>query len=115
MLFVSWGWKILSSPYVHAALLLHFAKQPVNEDNVKKILSAAGLTADEARIKALVSAIGEVNIDDAIKSAPMGFAPTAAPAAGTSAPAAGEQKKEKKGEEKKKEEEAMAGLGALFG
>ncbi len=106
LLFVSLRWKILSSPYVHAALLLHFAKQPVNEDNVKKILSAAGLAADEVRIKALVSAIGEVNIDEAIKSFPMGFAPAVAPVAGTSAPATGE---------KKKEEEAMAGLGALFG
>lgn len=106
--------KILSSPYVHAALLLHFSKQKVNEENLQKVLAAAGVQVEQARVKALVSAISEVNIDEAIKSAPVGFAP--APPAPSTAPStepAAEKKEEK--EEKKKEEEAMAGLGALFG
>ncbi|MEM3737043.1 MAG: 50S ribosomal protein P1 [Candidatus Bathyarchaeia archaeon] len=108
----------MSSPYIHAALLLHFAKQPVNEENLKKVLSASGLTFDEARVKALVAAISEVNIDEALKSSPIGFAPASPAAAPMPAEAAAKPKEEKKKEvkeEKKKEEEALAGLGALFG
>src|SRR5713226_59771 len=96
--------------YVYAALLLHSWAQPVNEENVKKIVSAAGGQAEETQVKALVAALSEVNIDDALKSASsMMMAPAAAPAEG-------KKKEEKPAEDdKKKEEEALAGLGALFG
>lgn len=104
----------MSSPYIHAALLLHSAKQTINEDNLKKVISASGLAVDEARVKALVAAISEVNIDEAIKAAPIGFAPAAA-AAPAEAAKPKEEKKKKEVKEEKKEEEAMAGLGALFG
>jgi large subunit ribosomal protein L12 len=105
----------MSSAYIHAALLLHFAGQPVNEENLKKVLEAAGVTVDESRVKALAAAISEVNIDEAIKSAPVGFAPAAAPVTPTEAKPEEKKKEEKKKEEKKEEEEALAGLGALFG
>jgi len=95
--------------YVHAAILLHSVKQPVNEENVKKVLAAAGAPVDEARVKALVSALEGVNIDEAIKGA--AIPAVAAPAAS----AKPEAKKEEKVVEEKKEEEALAGLGALFG
>ena len=103
--------------YVYAAMLLHKAGKEINEDAVKKVLEAAGVAVDEARIKALVAALQGVNIDEAIQKAAV--APVAAaPAAGGEA-AGGEAKEEKKGpspeEAKKKEEEAAAGLGALFG
>ncbi len=55
--------------YVYAALLLHKLKQPVNEENVKKVVSAAGASPDEIQVKALVSALGEINIDEALKNA----------------------------------------------
>jgi large subunit ribosomal protein L12 len=101
--------------YVYGALVLHAAGKPVNEENLKKVLTAAGVKVDETRVKALTAALEGVNIDDALKSA-MAM-PAAAPAA--TAPAA-EKKDEKKKEEKKEEEkvseeEAAAGLGALFG
>jgi large subunit ribosomal protein L12 len=99
--------------YMYAALLLHKAKQPVNEEHMKKVLTAAGVHADDGRIKAVVAALEGANIDDIIaKASIVSAAPAAAPAAGGAAPAA-----EKKSEEdsKKKEEEAAAGLGALFG
>src|SRR5213080_5022632 len=68
--------------YVYAALLLHSWAQPVNEENVKKIVSAAGGKAEEAQVKALVAALSEVNIDEALKSASsMMMGPPAAPAA----------------------------------
>ncbi len=95
--------------YVYAAMLLHRAKQPVNEDNVKKVLQAAGVNADGARVKALVAALEGVNIDEAIEKASV---VTAAPVAASGAAPA---KEEKKKEEKKDEGAAAAGLGALFG
>lgn len=92
--------------YVYSALLLHSAKQPINEENVKKVLQGAGIKPDDAKVKALVASMEGVNIEEAIKQAAVAVA----------APAA-EAKKEEKPEEdeSKKAEEAAAGLGALFG
>lgn len=104
--------------YVYAALLLHKAGKEINEDNVKKVLSAAGVDPDEARVKALVAALSEVNIDEVLKSA---TAMPAAPVAAAPAAPQPEEKPEAKKEEKKKEEEekeaeeALAGLSSLFG
>jgi len=100
--------------YIYSAMLLHSAGQKITEEHVKKVLTAAGVKADEGRIKALVASLDGVNIDEAIKTAAMPVA--AAPAA----PAGGktEEKKEEKKEKKKEEvsqEEAAAGLSALFG
>jgi large subunit ribosomal protein L12 len=96
--------------YVYAALLLHSAGGKITEEGVKKVLTAAGVKTEEPRIKALVAALSEIKIEDALKAA------QAVPVA--VAPAAVEAKKEEKKageEEKKKGEEALAGLGALFG
>jgi large subunit ribosomal protein L12 len=102
--------------YVYAAMLLHKAGKPIDEGNVTKILKAVGVKADPARVKALVAALSEIDIAEAIKSAPtfMAAAAPAAPAEPT-APAAGEKPKEEEKKEEKKEEEALEGLGALFG
>ena len=97
--------------YVYTAMLLHKAGKTVDEASVKKVLEAAGVHADTARIKALVAALDGVNIEEAIQKAAI-----AAPVAAAAAPAAhapAEKKAEKK--EEKKEEEAAAGLGSLFG
>ncbi|MEK6843619.1 MAG: 50S ribosomal protein P1 [Candidatus Micrarchaeota archaeon] len=94
--------------YVYAALLLHANKQPINEEHLKKALHGAGITADEAKIKSLVSSLEGVNIDEAIKQAAVVAAPT------SGAPAAKAEKKDEVSEEKK-EEEAAAGLASLFG
>lgn len=93
---------------VYAALLLHSSGKPVEEGSVKKVLEAAGTHADEARVKALVSSLSGVNIDEAIKQSVL----TAAPA-----PAAAEKKEEKAAEKKeeKKAEESVEGLSGLFG
>ena len=104
--------------YIYAAMLLNKAGKEINEDTVKKVLEAAGVAVDEARVKALVAALQGVNIEEAVKKAAV--APVAAaPAAGGEAAGGEAKKEEKKGpspeEAKKKEEEAAAGLGALFG
>ena len=92
----------------YAALLLHAAGQPISEDNVKKVLTAAGVNEEPAKIKALVAALEGVNIEDAIKQAAFAAAPAAS---------AETKKEDKKTEvsEEKKEEEAAAGLASLFG
>jgi len=98
--------------YMYAALLLHSAAQPVNEANVAKILTAAGVKPEDGRVKALVAALSEVKIDEALKAAKAAPVAVAAPAV---AALAGKKEEKKPEEDKKKEEEALAGLGALFG
>jgi large subunit ribosomal protein L12 len=104
--------------YVYAALLLHAAGKEITEENLRAVLEAAGVTPDEARIKALVAALEGVNIDEVIEKAAM---PVAAPVAVAAAPAAeggaaeAAQEEEEEEEEEASEEEALAGLGALFG
>ena len=107
--------------YIYAALLLHKLKQEITEDNIKNVIKSTGVTPNEVMVKALVAAMSEVNIDEAIKAAPtmMAAAPAAAPAGGAAeqkpAAAPAEDKKKKAEEEKAKEEAALEGLGALFG
>nr|WP_232085507.1 50S ribosomal protein P1 [Conexivisphaera calida] len=107
----------LGMEYVYAALLLHKAGKGVDEDSLKKVVEAAGISADEIRIKALVAALSQVNIDEVLKSAAvMPVAAPAAPAAAAAAPAAEEKKPAKEEEAKKEEEEtALEGLSSLFG
>ena len=98
-------------------MLLHSAGKEITEANVKKVLTAAGVDADDARIKALTASLDGVDIEEAIKNA--AAAPVAAPAA--SGDASSEDKKEEKKDEEEEEEEevseeeAAEGLGALFG
>jgi len=99
--------------YIYAAMLLHKAGKPIDEENVTKVLQAAEIKADPGRVKALVAAISEINIEEAIKSAPTLMPAAVAPAAPV-APAA-EEKPEEEEKEEKTEEEALEGLGALFG
>jgi large subunit ribosomal protein L12 len=104
----------MNMEYVYAAMLLHKAGKEINEKSVSEVLTAAGVSADSARVKALVASIAEVDIEEAIKSAPAMMA--AAPAAAAAAPAEEEKKEEESEEDQtKKEEEAMEGLGSLFG
>ena len=103
--------------YVYAALLLHKLKQNITEDSVKNVVQAAGVTPDDVRVKALVAALSEVQIDEALKAAPVAVAATApaaaGPAAGGGAGGGGAEAPPK--EEEKKEEEALEGLSSLFG
>ena len=101
--------------YVYAALMLHKLEKEVNEANVASVVKATGAEVNEAQVKALVASLADVNIEDAIKAAPVAVAAAAAPAA--DAAAGGDEKKEKKAEppSEKQEEAAMEGLSSLFG
>ena len=105
--------------YVYAALLLHKLKQNITEDSVKNVVKAAGVTPDDVRVKALVAALSEVQIDEALKAAPVAVAaaaaaPTTAGGAGAAASGGGGGEAPPK-DEGKKEEEALEGLSSLFG
>jgi large subunit ribosomal protein L12 len=107
------GFGKMTDSYMYAALLLHKAGKPVNEENLSGVVKAAGVDVDQVKVKALASALSEINIDDALKNA--AAMAVAAPAA-AAAPAAGAAKAEEKPkEDEKKEEEALAGLASLFG
>jgi large subunit ribosomal protein L12 len=97
--------------YIYSAMLLNSVGQKITEDNVKKVLESAGVKVEEAKIKALVSALEGVDINEVIKKAVM---PVAAPTV-TKEEKVEEKKVEKKEEEKKKVEEAASGLATLFG
>ncbi|MFP3130301.1 MAG: 50S ribosomal protein P1 [Nitrososphaeria archaeon] len=101
--------------YVYAALFLHSAGKEINEENLKKLTESVGAPVDEIKIKALVAALKQVNIDEILKSA-VAAPVSQAPAAQQQAPAQqAAQPKEEKKEEEEKKGEALEGLAALFG
>lgn len=100
--------------YVYAALLLHKLQKDVNEENISSVVKASGTEVNNAQVKALVAALADVNIDDALKAAPVAVS-AAPPAAGDTAAAGAEVKKEEKKDDGKTEEAAMEGLSSLFG
>ncbi len=97
---------------IYAALLLHKAGKEVNEENLKSIVSAAGVNIDEAKIKSLVASLKGVEIDKELENASLAISSTNAPVS-----ASAKESTEEKTEEKKEEEKAPAaeGLSALFG
>ena len=107
--------------YIYSAMLLHSAKKEITEENITKILKAVDIPVDEARVKALVASLEDIDIDEAINTAvaaPVAMAGSGAAPASPAAEEKGEKKEEKKKEEEEEEvseDEAVAGLGALFG
>jgi len=99
--------------YMYAAMLLHKAKQEINEANLTKVVEASGVKVDKAKVTVVVNALKGVDIEKVLAEA------TVAPVAAVAAPAASVEapKAEAKEEEKPKQDDgaAAAGLGALFG
>ena len=96
--------------YVYAAMLLHSAETEIDEKAVTAVLKAAGVTADSARVKALVASLSGVDIAEAMATAVASpaAAPAAAAASAEAAPAAEEEVEEEEGG-------GFEGLGSLFG
>ncbi len=94
--------------YTYGALLLHKLGKEVSEDNLKKVVAAAGAEVDDSKVKSMIASLKDVDIDKELESASL---VGTAPAAG-SAPV--QEKKEEKPKEEKKEA-AAEGLSALFG
>jgi len=102
--------------YIYAALLLNSAGKEITEKEITSVLKSAGIEADEARVKALVATLEDVDIEEAVSKS-VAVAPTVAAAPTEAEAPPSEEAKEEEGaeEEEKKEEESLAGLGALFG
>jgi large subunit ribosomal protein L12 len=111
---------VVAIEYIYATLLLYKAGKEINEENLKRVLEAAGVEVDEVRVKSLVAAIKNIDIARVLEQA-VAVPMAAVPAAAAQAPAAKEEEKEKKEEKKEEEpkelsEEALAeGFAALFG
>ena len=101
--------------YLHAALVLHTSGKKISEKGIEAIIKAAGDKPDDAKIKALVSTLDSVDIDEAIQGA--SFTATAAPStAGTTDTGKEAADTSAKPEEEEEEEEGDdLGLSSLFG
>jgi 50S ribosomal protein L12P len=109
--------------YVYAALILNETGAEPDEDNITEVLEAAGVDIEESRVKALVAALDDVDIEEAIETA------AAAPAAGAGGAAAptddvedDDEPEEEEAEEAEPEDDddddddaSGEGLGELFG
>jgi large subunit ribosomal protein L12 len=110
--------------YVYAALILNETGEEINEDNITAVLDAASVDVEESRVKALVAALEDVDIEEAVETA--AAAPAAAAGASGGAAEAEEPEEEEteqeeaeaeaEDEEDEEDEEASGeGLGELFG
>lgn len=99
--------------YVYAALLIDAAGKEVNEKNLLEVIKAAGFSPDEAKAKAIVESLKDVNIKEIIKSAES--MPTATSPAQAKSEAKEEHKEKPNQDDKKSEDEAATGLAGLFG
>ncbi len=55
--------------YIYAVMLLHKAGKQADKASVKKVLEAAGVKVDEAKLNALVASLEGVDIDKVVKEA----------------------------------------------
>ena len=113
--------------YVYAALILHETDEEINETNLTDVLEAAGVDVEESRVKALVAALEDVDVEEAIETA--AAVPAGGGGGGAAAGAAeAEEEEAEEADEEADDEEAEAdegdddeggdggeGLGELFG
>jgi len=113
--------------YVYAALILNESDAEINEKNLTNVLDAAGVDVEESRVKALVAALEDVDIDEAVEDAAAVPAATGGGGGGGAAAPATEEPADEGGEEEEAEADeggddddeedgdAGEGLGELFG
>ena len=113
--------------YVYAAIILHETGEEINEDNLTDVLEAAGADVEDSRVKALVAALEDVDIEEAVEQAAAVPAGGGGGGAGAAEPEAeeSEAEAEEAAEEAEAEEAEVAeeededvsgeGLGDLFG
>ncbi len=110
--------------YVYAALILNETDEELNEDNITDVLEAAGVDVEESRVKALVAALEDVDIDEAVSEAAAVPAAGAAAAGAAGAAAADEDEEEVEetsdvpdttDDDDDDDEASGEGLGELFG
>jgi len=118
--------------YVYAALILNETDEEINEENLTDVLDAAGADVEDSRVKALVAALEDVDIEEAVDQAaavPAGGAGGAGGAAAGGDDSEADAEEAEEADEKGAAEEAETddddddedddaggeGLGELFG
>ena len=113
--------------YVYAALILNESGAEINEQHLTDVLEAAGVDVEQSRVKALVAALEDVDIDEAVDEAaavPAGGAAAGGAAAGGAAETTEdddeedeevEEETEAEDEDDEDDDDAGEGLGELFG
>ncbi len=112
--------------YVYAALILNETDAEINEQNLTGVLEAADVDVEESRVKALVAALEDVDIDEAVEEATAVAAGGAGGAAAADAESADTDDTEEAEEPEEEEtaddddddeddDAAGEGLGELFG
>ncbi|CAJ53008.1 50S ribosomal protein P1 [Haloquadratum walsbyi] len=112
--------------YIYAALTLNESGESITEDAVTEVLEAAGVDVEDSRVKALVAALEDVDIEEAIDTAAAAPAPAAGAGAASEAEVEDEADTDEEEPDETEEEEADEaddeddeasgeGLGNLFG
>ena len=117
--------------YVYAALILHETDEEINEENLTDVLEAGGVNVEQSRVKALVAALEDVDVEEAIETAaavPAGGGGGGAAAGGATeaeadadeAPAEEAEEEDEAAEDEEADDEddggdGGEGLGELFG
>jgi large subunit ribosomal protein L12 len=113
--------------YVYAALILNESGEEINQSNLTDVLEAAGVSVEESRVKALIAALEDVDIEEAVEQASAAPVPAsggaAAPAGGDDDDAAddggdeAEEAADDGGDDDDDEDDEASGegLGELFG
>jgi large subunit ribosomal protein L12 len=114
--------------YVYAALILNESGEEINEENLTSVLESASVDVEQSRVKALVAALEDVDIEEAVEEATAVPAAGGAGGAGGAAPAdaggddeaddGGDEEEEAEaddGDDDEEDGDAGEGLGELFG
>ena len=111
--------------YIYAALILHESEKEINEESLTTVLKAADVKVEDVRVKALVAALEDVDIEEALEAGQVAIPAAVAVGSGGSGGEAAadsgnaEEAKASAEEEAKQAEEeeaaSAAGLGDLFG
>lgn len=108
--------------YIYAAMTLHEAGRDISESNLTSMLDVVGAEVNESRVKALVAALEDVDIEEALETAVT--APVVSPT--SSDPSVEDEPEEESVAEDSEDEptppasdglddSSSDGLGALFG
>ncbi|MFC6975942.1 50S ribosomal protein P1 [Halomicroarcula sp. GCM10025709] len=112
--------------YVYAALILNESGEEINQSNLTDVLEAAGVDVEESRVKALIAALEDVDIEEAVEQASAAPVPASG---GAAAPASDDDESDDDGDDEAEEaadeggddeddeddEASGEGLGELFG
>ena len=103
--------------YIYAALILHESEKEINEESLTTVLKAADVKVEDVRVKALVAALEDVDIEEALEAGQVAIpAAVAVGSGGAGGEAAADSDNAEEAKASAEEEAASAaGLGDLFG